>query len=79
MRELGGHFSREIEWECEETHFPREIELKGKRDSKSGAHISREREGTHPKERFNIYEQSIHMLKEGYKTFIVGFTTRVRA
>jgi hypothetical protein len=47
--------------------------------NKSGAHISREREGTHPKERFNIYEQSIHMLKEGYKTFIVGFTTRVRA
>jgi hypothetical protein len=50
---MGCTFQEEIEWECEETHFPREIELKGRREgeTRGGAHISREREGTHPKER----------------------------
>jgi hypothetical protein len=52
---MGHTFQGEIERECEETHFPREIELKGKRGATRGlAHIPREREGTHPKERFNI-------------------------
>jgi hypothetical protein len=53
--------------------------MKGKRDNKSGEYISREREGTHPKERFNIYEQSIQLPKEVCTTFIVGRTTRVGA
>jgi hypothetical protein len=49
---MGHTFQGDIERECEETHFPREIELKGRREGeiRGGAHISMEREGTHPKE-----------------------------
>jgi hypothetical protein len=40
---MGCTFQGEVERESEEKRFPRAIEMKGKRGSKSGAHISRER------------------------------------
>jgi hypothetical protein len=76
LRERGCTFQGEIEMESEETHFPREIELKGRRGAaRGGAHISREREGMHPKEKFSIYEQYRTDLRAGCTSFIAGRTT----
>ena len=48
---MGCTFQGEIERESEETHFPREIELKGKKEQK-------ERIGANPKERGHTSQES---------------------